>query len=347
MRQIFSTLNGTTTPEPCAKQKEALDKARGTLEDKRDQLIIDQAFVANNLASINSTENEKTPIEEYRKTEEINYESILATRKKIESEAGTGNTTENGVPSAECFTPSGSPGRYVNSARCVALRASLDINEAELYASKAKSESYNLQIDKINNKINTLKVAGIILERDVKRTIKDIATQAEQVDLLEKIYDACVKKSNFSKSFNLKSNPSCKEIKQKIKIVNQKRISINRKSLDLKYGIDSLPILNINKKLSDDKIKILKGLIVKLDKLNPIIFISEKLKSKKLNNITSDSSFYTIYKKAKDDLASYQTEGKTLESKFKSLKIKEKAIKDKKIRLEAKFSKLIKKLKTC
>jgi hypothetical protein len=106
-----------------------------------------------------------------------------------------------------------------------------------------------------------------------------------------------------------------------------------------------LPILNINKKFSDVKIKITKEFLVKLDKLNPIIFSSEKLKSKKLNNITSDSSFYDIYKKAKDDLDSYQTEGKALEAKIKNLK--EKTIKDKKIRLEAKFSKLIKKLKTC
>jgi hypothetical protein len=148
-----------------------------------------------------------------------------------------------------------------------------------------------------------------------------------------------------SLNFNLKSNLSCKQIKQKIKTVNQKIISLNRKSLGLKYGINSLPILNINKKFSDENIKRTKELIVKLDKLNPIIFSSEKLKSKKLNNITSDSSFYDIYKKAKDDLDSYKTEGKALEAKIKNLK--EKTIKDKKIRLEAKFSKLIKKLKTC
>jgi hypothetical protein len=333
MRHIFNALNDTT-PEPCAKQKEALDKARGTLEDKRDQLLIDKELVANNLANINSRENEKPPIEESRKKEESNYESILATRKFFENQAGTGNKTEDGVPSAECYTPSGGPGRYRNSARCLALIADLDINERELYASKAKSESYNLQIDKINQKINSLKNEGIILETNVTKTTKDIATQAELVDLLEEIYNACVKKSNFSKSFNLKSNPSCKEIKQKIKIVNQKRISIDRQSLDLKYGFDSLPILNINKKLSGEKIKISKELIVKLDKLNPIIFMS-------------DSSFYAIYKKAKDDLASYQTEGKTFEAKFKSLKVKEKNIKDKKISLKDKFSKLIKKLKTC
>ena len=73
--------------------------------------------------------------------------------------------------------------------------------------------------------------------------------------------------------------------------------------------------------------------------------MKKKLKSKKFNNITPDSSIYDIYKKAKDDLASYQTEGKALEAKIK--KLKEKPIKDKKIRLETKFSKLIKKLKTC
>jgi Tfp pilus assembly protein PilO len=334
MRQIFNTLVDTTPEPPCAKEKKALDKATGTLENKRNQLISDKVLVANNLASIKSRENEKNPIEDSGNKEQSNYQSLLSIRKFFQNEAGTGNKTENGVPSAECFTPSGGPGRYRNSARCLALIADLDINQRELDASKAKLNSYNLQINKIYEKINTLKNEGTILETNVTKTIKDIATQAELVDLLEEIYNACLEKSNFSKSFNLKSNPSCKEIKQKIKIVNQKIISIDRQSLDLKYGFDSLPILNINKKLSGEKIKISKELIVKLDKLNPIIFMS-------------DSSFYAIYKKAKDDLASYQTEGKTFEAKFKSLKLKEKNIKDKKISLKDKFSKLIKKLKTC
>ena len=146
-------------------------------------------------------------------------------------------------------------------------------------------------------------------------------------------------------NFNLKSNLSCKQIKQKIKTVNQKIISLNRKSLGLKYGINSLPILNINKKFSDENIKRTKELIVRLDKLKPIN--SENLNSKKFNNINPDSSFYDIYKKAKDDLASYQTEGKILEAKLKILNLKEKTTPEKKIRFKNKISNLFKQLKTC
>ena len=59
MRQIFNTLAYTTPEPPCAKQKEALDNARGTLKDKKKQLTIDLAKVANNLASIKSIKDEK------------------------------------------------------------------------------------------------------------------------------------------------------------------------------------------------------------------------------------------------------------------------------------------------
>jgi len=334
MRKIFNELPPTPEPEKCAKEKEALGIARDALEEKNNQLLIDKTLVANNLAIIKSRENEKNPIEDSRNKEQSNYQSLLSIRNFFQNEAGTGNKTENGVPSAECFTPSGGPGRYRNSARCLALIANLDINESELKASKAKLESYDLQINKIYEKINTLKNEGTILETNVTKTSKDIATQAGLVDLLEEIYNACVEKSNFSKSFNLKSNPSCKEIKQKIKIVNQKRISIDRKSLDLNYGVNSLDILNINKKLSDKIIEISQELILKLDKIKPPI-------------INIDPLFSDIYKKAKDDLSSYQTEGKILEAKLKKLKIKEKTIPVKKNNLKTKFHKLIKQLKNC
>ena len=101
----------------------------------------------------------------------------------------------------------------------------------------------------------------------------------------------------------------------------------------------------MNKKFSDENIKRTKELIVRLDKLKPIN--SENLNSKKFNNINPDSSFYDIYKKAKDDLASYQTEGKILEAKLKILNLKEKTTPEKKIRFKNKISNLFKQLKTC
>lgn len=333
MRKIFNELPPTPEPEPCSAAKEAFEKAKSTLNTKLNKLTAAENIFNANLESIKLMEDQKNPNKESIKTEQANYESVAALRRRLENESGTGNKNENGVPSAECYTPSGGLGRYRNSARCVALLANIDILYKIGIEIQAKIETYNLQIDKIDNQINAKKNLGVIFEKNKIDASEDVDTQKIATNLAEAAYNECVKKT-FSQKFNLKLNLSCKQIKQKIKIVNQKRISINRKSLDLNYGANSLDILNINKKLSDEIIEISQELMLKLDKIKPPI-------------INIDPSFSDIYKKAKDDLSSYQTEGKILEAKLKKLKIKEKTIPIKKNKLKTKFYKLIKQLKTC
>ena len=152
-----------------------------------------------------------------------------------------------------------------------------------------------------------------------KEAIKPLLTRRQ--DALSKFNTCLINRPRKPLILNL--NSSFKEIKQKIKTINRKLISLDSKLINLNHGILSLNILNINKNLSDQKIKFTKELIVKLDNLKP--------------------SFDVIYKKAQNDLSSYKEERKTFISKIKTSEEKIKTISEKKKKLKAQISKLIKK----
>ena len=319
MRKIFNIIE--TTLKPCLAEKKDVNDINADIDKTRTEMIrIQSALDESNedlrfsVIKINS--------HSYAIEKEQEYEVFLLNK----------NSTIKDEININCG--------YIPSFSCYYSEQKLTLNALELVSSRERMQKLQKDLKSANDVIEEANVLIPELEKDQKDEDKKLKKLQKELENAQAAYKACRASKDFSQSFNLKLNPSCKEIKQKIKIVNQKRISIKHKSLDLRQGIDSLPILNINKKLSDKKIKNTKELIVKLDKLNPIIFIS-----KKLNNITPDFSIYAIYKKVKDDLASYQAEGKALEAKIKNLK--EKPIKDKKIRLETKFSKLIKKFKNC
>jgi hypothetical protein len=174
------------------------------------------------------------------------------------------------------------------------------------------------------------------LEAEIAKNKIEIDKQSAQDAILsEKVNNAnqavfdCLNSPLYIR-LNLKT--LCKEIKQKIKIVNQKITSVKLKSLDLKYGFNSLAVLNVNKDFFNKNIKNIKELIIKLDEINPN---------------PSDSSFLNVYKKAQEDLASYKEKRKMLKSKIKISEEKIKTIPDKKNNSKAKISNLFKKFKNC
>jgi len=181
--------------------------------------------------------------------------------------------------------------------------------------------------DKTDARLNKEAVdeAKIIRDKSKEQRIQEEAIKPFKTrwqDAFSK-FNTCLINRPPRKPLILNLNSSFKEIKQKIKTINKKIISLDNKLKNLNHGILSLNILNINKNLSDQKIKIIKELIVKLDKLKP--------------------SFDAIYKKAQNDLSSYQEERKTFINKIKISEEKIKTISEKKIKLKTKISKLIKK----
>jgi hypothetical protein len=161
---------------------------------------------------------------------------------------------------------------------------------------------------KVLNRINKLQAQSNKLYEESETHI-DILYAAETA--YTNAYDAfltCIK----SLRFNKKLNNSCKQIKQKIKIINQKIISFTNQSLNVKYGNDSLPIMKINKKLSSSAVNTQKEILNELDKAKPTV-PKEYL-----------SLFSTFYKKTKDNLASYEKQKIMLEVKItKSKQTKE------------------------
>ena len=151
------------------------------------------------------------------------------------------------------------------------------------------------------------------------------------------VYLKCKKGCLFPVHINLILNLKslCKEIKQKIKTLNQKKISSNSKLLDLKYGLNSLHILNINKNFCNSKIKIKIDFLEELDKLRSDIY----LEPTKL--------FLALYSEAKTNLAFYKKEINTIDAEIKISKEKIKKIPEKKIKLKDKTSKLFEELKIC
>jgi hypothetical protein len=302
MRQMFNETE--TTPEPCSKEK---------LQLRLKQLALSQS---------------QLKLDENIKTKDYYIRQILALQKddnEIQKNLNDQKTQKteisNAIKKLDCLNENSN---NYSSALCVFQIAELESVENLIASLDIKTAYYKNQITEMEqaNTKSELETPNLQL---VNTTLKKETENAQTA------YNACLNKP---KPFNLKLNLSCKEIKQKIKIVNKKRISINLESLDLKYQVNNLTILNINKNLYDKNVKIKKELIVKLHKLKPPI-------------ITSDPYFFAIYKKSKEDLAYLQIESKIIEAKLEILNLKEKTIPEKKIRLKNKFLKLIKKFKKC
>jgi len=156
-----------------------------------------------------------------------------------------------------------------------------------------------------------------------------------------RVYEECRKGCLFPIHINLSLNlkSSCKEIKQKIKTLNQKKISSNSKLLDLKYGLNSLHILNINKNFCNSNIKITIDFLEELDKLRSDLYSDLYLEPTK--------TFLALYNEAKTNLALYKKEINTIDTEIKISKEKIKKIPEKKIKLKNKTSKLFEELKIC
>jgi hypothetical protein len=316
MRKIFNEL--PPTPKPCLKEKEAWDKAWKAWNDNEEKL-----------------ESLKLAIS----TAEANLLKITEMRAKIKNEISTHeiimkNTELDFLNNEKLLEETSilySPVFYWHLYFQFKILYSKKVAEVKL-------------LKKYKNKIEWCdQVEGYTIQTKKEKEKEQAPYKAAEWSLLKDkdttwiTYNSCVR-SNMPLRFNLK--PSCKEIKQNIKIVNQKLISLDNKLINLNHGILSLNVLNINKNLFDENIKIIKELIVELDKLKSI-------NSKKLNNITPNSSFDVIYKKAQNDLSSYQEERKTFTSKIKTLEEKTKNIPEKKKRLKAQISNLFKEFKIC
>jgi chromosome segregation ATPase len=201
-----------------------------------------------------------------------------------------------------------------------------------LYREKQSLESTLAAIVKLSKtfdkQITSLKQES---KNEIRNIIRSKAEQKIQQEAIKpllyrrnycfSLFNTCLINRNDPAPLMLNLNSSFKEIKQKIKTINKKLISLDNKLKNLNHGILSLNVLNINKNLSDEKIKFTKELIVKLDNLKP--------------------SFDVIYKKAQNDLSSYQKERKIFISKIKTAEEKIKTIPDKKKKLKAQISNLI------
>lgn len=194
-----------------------------------------------------------------------------------------------------------------------------------------KNNLKNFEIEKIT--LNYIQKNNNILNEILFKSNKDAAS----------VYLKCKKGCLFPVHVNLililNLKSLCKEIKQKIKTLNQKKISFNSKLLDLKYGLNSLHILNINKNFCNSKIKIKIDFLEELDKLRSDLYSDLYLEPTKL--------FLSLYNEAKINLAFYKKEINTIDAEIKISKEKIKKIPEKKIKLKDKTSKLFEELKIC
>lgn len=303
MRKIFE---GEPTQKPCIEEKKASKKAT------EDYVV----FLATFLKLKNDN---KEKIETLKRTEELLIEhkqglinSIHAQAKYI-TEYNKRNYFSGKIPET----------LEDKQTRIELLAIDYKINIM------ATSENISrFSIDQFTKEIPKLKT--VIAENK-----KEIDKQSKQDDILsEKVTstnEALFDCLNYTLYLNLNLKTPCKEIKQKIKTVNQKSISLDNKLINLKYGVNNLKILNVNKTSFDKIIKIIKEFIIMLDKLNPNDY----------------DSFDAIYKKTQNDLSSYQKERKVFISKIKTLEEKTKNIPEKKKMLKAKISNLFKEFKIC
>jgi hypothetical protein len=354
MRKIFALDEGTTTPEPCAKEKKAFDDAAKSFADAT--------------ALVNSTKKSRDIVQDVldfydKRKKELAAEKNLITSQKVQKEID--------LKAAEALLKQ--IGKEIDSmlkaynSSYICGTIILEINPYCVYKYHkillriGDEQAQRLVVESLPNQIDILiKQETSLTDQETKlkeKTINETALLKEKQkayddaintekearkasDSSENIYNACMKKnlnknSKLTLNKNLNLNNSCKEIKQKIKTINQKRISIDRKSLNLKYGIDSLPILNINKKTNDFILKNAKKSLMLFENYNNTV--PEEFKK----------DFNTGYDKAKKDLFFYKTERSRINSKIKNIEDNLKNIKVNKTNSKNKLSKLIKKLKDC
>jgi len=314
MKNIFSILSTTqlpsTTPNPCLDERSALKAALDTYITFRNVFIKLQSDNKLNIAYLTSAEK-------LVKTIQVKVESIVEEIAKSKQQ----------ITYYQNIKPNKLNNRWV--------RKSYD-KEIKYLQNDIKR---NLNIQGLHEKTvgnlnNNITKAEALIETNKK----EIAKQSEQEpNLLIEITDAnsaiekCLSSAIYTR---LNLNPSCTELKQNIKVVNQKSISLNNKLINLNSGTSSLEVLNANKDLLDENIKTAKEFIISLDELNP-------------NPNPSDSSFFDVYKKAQEDLAFYQEKRKILKTKIKTSEEKIKTISDKQNALDDKTSNTIQKFVNC
>ena len=335
-------------PEPCLKEKKAEKLAKGILaaaKTKKEKFISDmdkqESDVLYYPKKIKS--HNEAIITENDKSEKLDEEVNELTKFLIENCQGI-----NYIP-------------FVNFSSCISKESEREGKLKEKVSIAEKIKKYKAVVVDAESKLRKATNLLNATAKDFYVFLDDELAPAEDLELEKRLaYSKCLDDSTRTTTteapattteaptttteaptstsplpFRFKNLiSSCKEIKQKIKTLNQKFISLKYKLLDLNDGINSLGILNIDKNLYDEKIKISKELIVKLDKPNPEI-------------IANDSSFDANYKKAQDNLTSYQMESNILRSKIKISKEKVKTIPDKKNRLKTKISNLFKQFRKC
>ena len=305
MRKIFNTLE-ETTQKPCSTETADFEAAK---EAWSDEFIVFLSLEVNNQNLIADFEYIKNLIPKIKNANE----NIAKTVKEAFVEIGK---LKKEIPTANNYQ-----------------KVLLAVKITEL---QDKIIKYNKIRDCIQRQIPSSVISDYEIE--IANNEKNIQNQFAQVKIAETaMNDASSALSECLSSplhIRLNLNPPCKELKQNIKIVNQKSISLNNKLINLNSGVSSLEILNINKDFFDKNIKNTKEFITLLDKLNP-------------NPNPSNSSFLNIYKKAQEDLASHQEKRKMLRKKIKTSEEKIKTIPDKKNALEDKIYNKIQKFVNC
>lgn len=218
---------------------------------------------------------------------------------------------------------------------CSSLKTKIEICKNNIKANKDKLKENKAEINKI-------------VKTDIPEAIRKINAASKQEDIdkkimnkLEDIYNDTARfyanclKAHPNLHLHVELNSSCKEIKQKMKTIEQKIKNTNIKSIDLMYGTGTLDSLELEKSLSDSKVTLIKNLLEELDKMKPSV------------PQESYSSFLTVYNEAKADLNSYKSERKMFKNKIKNASRKQKNILVNLPKLENSLSKIIKKLVNC
>jgi len=299
MRQIFSILNGTTTVAPtttttttttttprpnCKIEEDALTEANIAYNRILDQKINVQTRLDSidiNLPYQKGLQDAQTVLE-------------LANDTKIADETALRKAlVEIRRPYGDlCDIP-----WYCNG-----LNNNISICDNNLASYKAIAAQIASNQSILVDRIAELEKEQKDLTEELKTFDKRFADAGTVISDANSALIRCNNSENFNKDLNLKT--SCKQIKQKIKTINQKIISLTNQSLDIKYGTDNLPIIKINKKLSSFALNITNKILNELDKAKSTI-------SKEYLSL-----FSTFYKQTKDNLASYEKQKITLEVKI-------------------------------
>jgi hypothetical protein len=316
MRQIFSILNGTTTVAPnCKIEEDALTEASIAYNT----ILVQQQNVNTRLKSIDLNLSYQKDLEAKQ------IELDLANDIKIKDETALRKAlVEIRRPYGDlCDIP-----WYCNS-----LNNNISIcdNNLASYKTIAAQIASNLSI--LADRIAALEKEQKDLTEESKSITQQLAAAGTAIADALDAYISCNNSQKFNKDLNLKT--SCKQIKQKIKTINQKIISLTNQSLDVKYGTDNLPIMKINKKLSSFALNITNKILNELDKAKSTI-------SKEYLSL-----FSNFYKQTKDKLASYEKQKIMLEVKITKSKQKKENILTDLPKLKKVLSNTIQKFANC